>query len=122
METPVESGHRRAQIATLTMNPALDITTRVDVVRPTDKLRCERARYDPGGGGINVARIAHVLGASVSAVFPAGGPTGDVVMSLLKDAGVPFRHVATLRQRERASPSTRAAAASSTDSSFPDRS
>ncbi len=94
METPAESGPSRAQIVTLTMNPALDITTRVDIVRPTDKLRCETPRYDPGGGGINVARIAHVLGVSATAVFPAGGPTGDVVMSLLKDAGVPFRHVA----------------------------
>jgi 6-phosphofructokinase 2 len=82
------------QIVTLTMNPALDITTSVDTVRPTDKLRCQTPRYDPGGGGINVARIAHVLGTSVVAVFPAGGPTGDVVMSLLKGAGVPFRCVA----------------------------
>jgi len=94
METPVEPVAGGAQIVTLTMNPALDITTSVDVVRPTDKLRCETSRYDPGGGGINVARIAHVLGASVAAVFPAGGPTGDVVTSLLKDAGVPFRRVA----------------------------
>ena len=27
-------------IVTLTMNPALDITTGADVVRPTDKIRC----------------------------------------------------------------------------------
>src|ERR1700752_4144690 len=94
MEASAESARGRAQIVTLTMNPALDITTSVDAVRPTDKLRCATTRYDPGGGGINVARIAHVLGGSVSAVFPAGGPTGDVVMSLLKDAGVPFQHVA----------------------------
>lgn len=94
METPAESHAGRAQIVTLTMNPALDITTGVDVVRPTDKLRCDTPRYDPGGGGINVARVGHVLGGSVLAVFPAGGPSGDVVMSLLKDAGVPFRHVA----------------------------
>jgi 6-phosphofructokinase 2 len=93
MEAPAESAPSRVQIVTLTMNPALDITTSVDVVRPTDKLRCATTRYDPGGGGINVARIAHVLGGSVSAVFPSGGPAGDVVMSLLKGAGVPFQHV-----------------------------
>jgi 6-phosphofructokinase 2 len=94
MEAPAEPASRRAQIVTLTMNPALDITTSVDVVRPTDKLRCGTTRYDPGGGGINVARIARVLGGSVSAVFPVGGPTGDVVMSLLRSGGVPFRQVA----------------------------
>ncbi|MEB3981540.1 1-phosphofructokinase family hexose kinase [Mycobacterium sp. 663a-19] len=93
METPAEPVSRPAQIVTLTMNPALDVTTSVDAVRPTDKLRCETTRYDPGGGGINVARVAHVLGASVTAVFPAGGATGDVVMSLLNDAEVPFQHV-----------------------------
>lgn len=94
MEAPAEPASRPAQIVTLTMNPAVDVTTSVDVVRPTDKLRCATTRYDPGGGGINVARVAHVLGASVSAVFPAGGATGDVVMSLLTDAEVPFQQVA----------------------------
>jgi 6-phosphofructokinase 2 len=48
-----------AQIVTLTMNPALDIATATDCVVPTHKLRCEAPRYDPGGGGINVARAAH---------------------------------------------------------------
>ena len=80
-------------IVTLTMNPALDITTDAKVVRPTDKIRCSGARYDPGGGGINVAQVAHILGASVSAVFPAGGATGDVVTDLLTERSVPIRRV-----------------------------
>ena len=75
------------------MNPALDITTNADVVRPTDKIRCVGARYDPGGGGINVARVAHVRGAKVSAVFPAGGPTGGLVTDLVSEAGVPLRQI-----------------------------
>jgi hypothetical protein len=41
-----------------------------------------------------VARIARVLGGSLSAVFPAGGPTGDLVTSLLNDAEVPLGQVA----------------------------
>lgn len=73
------------------MNPALDITTSVDVVRPTEKMRCGAPRYDPGGGGINVARIVHVLGGCSTALFPAGGSTGSLLMALLGDAGVPFR-------------------------------
>jgi 6-phosphofructokinase 2 len=90
MPTPADPPVGRAQIVTLTMNPALDITTSVDVVRPTDKLRCQATRYDPGGGGINVARIAHALGACVAAVFPAGGTTGGLIKTLLADADVPF--------------------------------
>ncbi|MBO0880700.1 MAG: 1-phosphofructokinase family hexose kinase [Mycobacterium sp.] len=93
MRTPTLPNGIPATIVTLTMNPALDITTNVDRVRPTDKLRCEGARHDPGGGGINVARVARVLGASVDAVFPAGGPTGDVVADLLVAEGVPFHRV-----------------------------
>ena len=81
-------------IVTLTMNPALDITTSADQVRPTDKIRCRGARYDAGGGGINVARVASVLGGSVSAVFPVGGPTGDLLTELVGNADVPYRRVA----------------------------
>lgn len=86
------NGHR-ATIVTLTMNPALDITTSADRVRPTDKIRCRSTRYDPGGGGINVARIARVLGASVSAVFPAGGPAGEMLTNLLVGETVPLHPI-----------------------------
>jgi 6-phosphofructokinase 2 len=87
---PSTSGSR---ILTLTMNPALDITTTAERVRPTEKVRCHGARYDAGGGGINVARVAHVLGASVSAVFPAGGQSGQRVADLVVKAGVPFHRI-----------------------------
>lgn len=83
----------RLQIVTLTMNPALDITTSVDVVRPTNKMRCRTTHYDPGGGGVNVARIANVLGASVSAIFTVGGPTGALIASLVSDEGVSCQQV-----------------------------
>jgi 6-phosphofructokinase 2 len=79
------TGHR---IVTLTMNPALDITTSTDVVHSTDKLRCSTARYDPGGGGINVAHVAEVLGASATPIYPAGGSAGDMITRLLKAEGV----------------------------------
>jgi 6-phosphofructokinase 2 len=82
-----------ASIVTLTMNPALDITTDADVVRPTDKVRCTGVRYDPGGGGVNVAQVAHNLGATVTAVFPVGGATGDVYGDLLTERGVSFHRV-----------------------------
>ena len=91
MNAPTRSG---TTIVTLTMNPALDITTDTERVTPTDKMRCGLPRYDPGGGGINVARIAHLLGASVSALFPAGGHAGDKVTDLVADSGVPVQRIA----------------------------
>ncbi|MGO8962913.1 1-phosphofructokinase family hexose kinase [Mycobacterium sp.] len=90
MKSPTTS---RTNIVTLTMNPALDITTNTDRVIPTDKLRCGLPRYDPGGGGINVARIAHVLGASVTALLPAGGHTGDKVTDLVAESGVQVQRI-----------------------------
>jgi 6-phosphofructokinase 2 len=89
--SPSLDGQRR--IVTLTMNPALDIMTSADAVRHTDKVRCDEARYDAGGGGINVARFARALGASVTAVYPAGGPTGALVTSLIGEADVPVARV-----------------------------
>lgn len=85
--------HAEPSIVTLTMNPALDITTDTERVLPTDKLRCGPARYDPGGGGITAARIARVLGAQVSAIFPAGGAAGDIVAELLANDAVPMRRI-----------------------------
>jgi len=76
------------RIVTLCMNPALDITTGTEVVRPTDKLRCSTPRYDPGGGGINVALVAQNLGAAAMAVFPAGGPAGELICNLLAAEGL----------------------------------
>ncbi len=87
------SGVRTTDIVTLCMNPALDITTSTAVVRPTEKLRCAGVRYDPGGGGINVAHVAEVLGASSMAVFPAGGPAGELVHRLLVAEGLALHRV-----------------------------
>lgn len=93
MKPPTQPSTSGSRIVTLTMNPALDITTTADLVRHTDKVRCHGSRYDPGGGGINVARFAHVLGASVCAVFPAGGLTGQMVADLVVEAGVRFHRI-----------------------------
>lgn len=71
-------------IVTLTINPAVDVSTSVGRVKPVHKLRCTAARRDPGGGGINVARVAKRLGADVLSLFPAGGPIGQLLRRLLE--------------------------------------
>jgi 6-phosphofructokinase 2 len=75
-------------IVTLTMNPALDIATATDHVEPDHKLRCSEPRYDPGGGGINVARAVHALGGDATAVFPVGGPAGEMIRHMLMQEDV----------------------------------
>lgn len=80
-------------VVTFTMNPAIDVATGADQVRPTEKLRCAAPRFDPGGGGINAARTIAALGEAVTAIFPAGGPEGELLTRLVADAGVPARVV-----------------------------
>ncbi|MFD7845271.1 1-phosphofructokinase family hexose kinase [Nocardia sp. NPDC059764] len=76
-------------ILTLTMNPAIDIATTAGHIAPTDKIRCTAPRFDPGGGGINVARTIAALGEPVTAIFPAGGPPGRLLEQLVRDAAIP---------------------------------
>ena len=81
-------------IVTLTMNPALDIATSTARVIPTHKLRCAPPRYDPGGGGINVARAVHALGGDAVAILPIGGPAGEMIHRLLDQEGVRHHPIA----------------------------
>ncbi len=80
-------------ILTVTMNPALDIHSTVPRLMDTEKMRCGHPRYDPGGGGINVARAALRLGATTTAVIVSGGYTGQRVESLLEADGLDLRPV-----------------------------
>jgi 6-phosphofructokinase 2 len=79
------------QILTITLNPTVDISSETDVVRPTRKTRTSNTRYDPGGGGINVARVVATLGGDAEAIFLAGGEIGSLLDRLLGDADVSRR-------------------------------
>lgn len=75
------------------MNPALDIAAAVPRLVADTKLRCSAPTYDPGGGGINVARAIHRLGGDPLALFPAGGPAGESVVRLLEAEGLRIKIV-----------------------------
>lgn len=77
-------------ILTVTLNPALDLATSVAKVTPTHKLRCAPAQRFPGGGGINVARVLHRLGADCTALALAGGAVGQQLRGLIEREGVPL--------------------------------
>ncbi|WP_344370593.1 1-phosphofructokinase family hexose kinase [Agromyces tropicus] len=76
---------------TLTMNPALDVSSTADRVVPEHKLRCGPSRFDPGGGGVNVSRAIRNLGGSSIAVYPLGGPTGQAYRGFIESAGLVAR-------------------------------
>jgi 6-phosphofructokinase 2 len=78
----------QTQIVTLTMNPAVDVSTSVARMVPFTKMRCAQAHRDPGGGGINVARVLKRLGVEATAVYPAGGATGQLLANLIEREGV----------------------------------
>ncbi|MFW0767838.1 6-phosphofructokinase II [Trabulsiella odontotermitis] len=78
-----------ANIYTLTLAPSLDCATLTPQIYPEGKLRCSAPVFEPGGGGINVARAITFLGGRATAIFPAGGATGEHLVSLLADENVP---------------------------------
>ncbi|MFN0027627.1 MAG: 1-phosphofructokinase family hexose kinase [Acidimicrobiales bacterium] len=69
----------------MTPNPALDVATEVPVLEPDRKLACSVPRFDPGGGGVNVAKVVRGLGHPATAVFTSGGPTGQRLEQLLAE-------------------------------------
>ena len=83
-----------AQIVTLTMNPAVDLSTSVTRMAPFTKMRCAPGLRDPGGGGINVARVLNRLGIDATAIYPAGGATGQLLKTLVEREAVRSRIVA----------------------------
>ena len=74
-------------ILTVTLNPALDLTTDTGKVESGYKLRCGPARLDPGGG-VNVSRAIAKLGGRSTPFIAIGGPTGDMLKSLLAAQGI----------------------------------
>ncbi|WP_413738987.1 6-phosphofructokinase II [Sodalis sp. RH21] len=76
------------QITTLTLAPSLDSATTTDRIYAEGKLRCSAPQFEPGGGGINVARAIVHLGGTATALFPIGGPTGRHLAELLTQEGI----------------------------------
>jgi 6-phosphofructokinase 2 len=77
-----------APILTVTLNPAVDVTTSVKALLPQQKLRCAAPHYLPGGGGINVSRAILELGGESQAFVVLGGGTGTHYEQLLREKGL----------------------------------
>lgn len=75
-------------IATLTLNPTIDVAFEVERVSPTDKMRTDVERSCPGGGGINVARVFARLGGDAHCYYLSGGALGAGFDGLVAQHGL----------------------------------
>ncbi|MCB1371326.1 MAG: 1-phosphofructokinase family hexose kinase [Rhodobacteraceae bacterium] len=80
-------------IVTLTLNPCIDGACEAERIHPSHKIRTSNERYDPGGGGINVARVIVELGRPALPVYLSGGATGSVLDELLALRGFDTRPI-----------------------------
>lgn len=78
-----------AAIVTITFNPAIDKSTTISTLIPEKKLKCSPPVFEPGGGGINVARAIKKLGGNATAIYLAGGYPGKFLTQLLDEEHVP---------------------------------
>jgi len=75
-------------ILTITLNPALDISTSATGIRPGPKLRCAVPVFDAGGGGINISRAIRAMGGDSQALVALGGAVGARLAALMVAAGI----------------------------------
>src|SRR5215218_6537420 len=89
-----------ASIITITFNPCIDKSTTVNSIVPEKKLRCAPPKFEPGGGGLNVARAIKKLGGEALAIYPAGGHTGAFLKTLVAAEGLSV-HVVSIKNNTR---------------------
>ncbi|OCB77327.1 1-phosphofructokinase family hexose kinase [Flavobacterium crassostreae] len=82
-------------IATLTVNPAVDKSTHLRGLVPEQKIRCDAPRYDAGGGGINVSKAIARLGGNPLTIFTAGGASGQMLAELLQHEAIACQAIGT---------------------------
>ncbi|MDA3630101.1 1-phosphofructokinase family hexose kinase [Saccharopolyspora sp. WRP15-2] len=75
-------------IVTVTPNPALDISYRVEHVGIGASHRVRSVHERAGGKGLNVSRVLHDQGIATLATAPVGGALGDAVRDDLTAAGI----------------------------------
>ena len=75
----------------MTLNPTVDISGETEAIRPIRKIRTDHDRFEPGGGGINVARVIHALDGEAEALFLSGGEIGALLDRLLANRRI-HRH------------------------------
>lgn len=80
-------------IYTMTLNPAVDKTLKLEQLEPGSLNKVQCCITSPGGKGINVSRTLKALGMDSVALGMTGGETGKWILNALDQAGIPNRFV-----------------------------
>lgn len=83
------------KIVTITLNPAIDKSAAVAEMIPEKKLTCTHDKYEPGGGGINVARAIKKLGGNSLALYLSGGHNGKFLSDLIVKENISILNINT---------------------------
>jgi 1-phosphofructokinase len=76
------------RVLTVTLNPAIDKTIEIDRFYVGELNRVNKMRLDPGGKGINVAKVLHEFGVNVEASGLIAGYQGDYLAEAVKQMGI----------------------------------
>lgn len=80
-------------ILTVTINPAIDRTLRVDQLVFDDRSYILGTEISIGGRGINASKVVHLLGGQTKAILPLGGSSAKLVDDSLRNLGFPYETV-----------------------------
>jgi tagatose 6-phosphate kinase len=75
-------------ILAITMNPAIDKVYAIDDFAVNQVFRPKAMTATAGGKGLNVARVAHILGEPVMATGFLGGSTGQLIHQQVVEMGI----------------------------------
>jgi 6-phosphofructokinase 2 len=75
-------------IATLALNPAIDLSYLVSELVPFRKTKAKNSRYDAGGNAVNVSRALKRLGKEAHTCCILAGESGSMLKHLLAQEGI----------------------------------
>jgi 6-phosphofructokinase 2 len=76
------------KVLCIALNPTIDVSCDAEKVQSMHKTRTTNQRQDPGGGGVNVARVVSELGGDPELVYLSGGATGVLLDAFLADTDI----------------------------------
>ena len=84
------------KLTTITLNPALDRTMYFDSAFAAGELnRASSSMLSLGGKGINVSRVAKLMGHDTECVSFCGGRNGEIMRAMLAEEGIPSCLIST---------------------------